>query len=382
MHFIKVLNALFDDRYGGPQRRVINVGKSLMAKGIETVLLLPSRDGNAFLIAEKSGLKAIGIPFHRMPKLKKLLEVFSWILTLPKDILLISKVIKSQDISVVHVNGAFFLAPALAAKITRRPLIWHLNDTIVASRLAKLFGVIVKWWADEVIVAAEAVASHYGVSRHSYTVIYAPVDVNLIRPEPEKQGAVKGPMRVGLIANWNPLKGLEVFIQAAAVIKEQMAKDIEFVIAGSRLSSHADYAASIDRTIHQHGLDDSVQTLGFVHDVVQFLHSLDVLVLSSWSEACPMSVLEGMAAGLPVVATDVGGVRELLRPDYNDQAGYVVPAGESLQLAERVLELLKDQQLRHRMGACGRKAAEQRFSLQACTTAHLNVYRSALGRGK
>jgi len=375
---IRILNALFEDRYGGPQKRVIDVGAGLLSLEVETTLLLPMGDGNAAAIAEEKGLNVVRVHFNRMPKPRQILKVVRWLLLLPRDIYLIAKVIKRNRIDVVHVNGAFFLAPALAAKVSGRALVWHLNDTLVPPRLARVLGLIVKWMADEVVVAAEAVARHYRLGRGPYRVIYAPVDVMRIRKKATHMKNV-GEQRVGLIGNWNPLKGLEVFVEAAAIVSSRSEGGVYFAIAGSKLQSHADYAANVEQMIQDKGLYDRVQCNGFVEDMAFFLQRLDVLVLASWSEACPMAVLEAMAAGVPVVATDVGGVKELLKPGTAEAAGFVVEPGNALQMADRVLELLYDQQLCENMGRCGREAAVQFFSMESCQQMHMGAYKRVMG---
>lgn len=372
---IRVLNTLFEDRYGGPQKRVIDVGAELLKQGVETLLLLPEGLGSAAEIAEANGLKVVRVAFNRMPKPKDVWKVLRWLLLLPRDVYLILRVIRINGIDLVHVNGAFFLAPALATKLSGRALVWHLNDTIVAPRLARVLGTIVKWMADEVVVAAEAVARHYCIGRGHYRVIYAPVDVvGICRKLSYKQ--TRAEKRIGLVGNWNPLKGLDIFVEAASIVASRSNVRVEFAIAGSKLQSHAEYEAKIEQLILEKGLQDRIHYSGFVEDIASFLQGLDVLVLSSWSEACPMAVLEGMAAGVPIVATDVGGVRELLSPDTAEAAGFVVRPGDASGLAKHMLELLDDWKLCEKMGGFGRKTTEALFSKEACVASHLKLYQS------
>lgn len=89
----------------------------------------------------------------------------------------------------------------------------------------------------------------------------------------------------------------------------------------------------------------------------------------------PMSVLEAMAAGLPVVASDVGGVHEVV----DDAAtGFLVPPGDAAALAERIERLLRDDGLRAAAGAAGRRRVEERFSLPGWRASHLELYESLL----
>ena len=102
--------------------------------------------------------------------------------------------------------------------------------------------------------------------------------------------------------------------------------------------------------------------------------TLDVLVLSSRSEACPVVVLEAMALGLPVVAFDVGGVREQLRPDDSRPGGIICPPGDVAALAQGVLAILHDDMLAKKLGAAAKEIVEETFSLDSVAARHLEMY--------
>jgi glycosyltransferase involved in cell wall biosynthesis len=123
------------------------------------------------------------------------------------------------------------------------------------------------------------------------------------------------------------------------------------------------------------GLANAVRLLGERRDVPELLAGSDVFVLSSASEGLPLSVEEAMAAGLPVVASAVGGVPELV---VDGETGYLVPPGEAGRLAEALRSLLEDPSLRRRMGRSGRARAEALFDLNAFRRAHVELYRRQL----
>ena len=119
------------------------------------------------------------------------------------------------------------------------------------------------------------------------------------------------------------------------------------------------------------GVEDAVGFEGERHDVPEILASSHIFVLSSRSEALPVSILEAMAAGLPVVATRVGGVPELV---VDGETGLLVPAGDTRALAAALQRLVDDPDLRVRLGAAGRARVEEHFRLDSFLEAHRNLY--------
>src|SRR5205823_13173952 len=116
---------------------------------------------------------------------------------------------------------------------------------------------------------------------------------------------------------------------------------------------------------------ERAELVGARRDVPELLAAADLFVLSSRSEGLPISVLEAMAAGLPVVATNVGGMPEVV---VNGETGFLVPPAEPRALAEAVGRLLLDPELRQRFGAAGRRRAERRFDVARFHRAHVRLY--------
>ncbi len=127
--------------------------------------------------------------------------------------------------------------------------------------------------------------------------------------------------------------------------------------------------------IGQLGLGGSVELAGEVDDVRPRLERADVFALSSRSEGMPLSVLEAMAAGLPVVASDVGGVHEVVA---DGATGRLVPPGDAAALGAALAGLVADAGERKRLGAAGRERVLERFALPPWRERHLELYRRLL----
>jgi len=373
---------LFDDRFGGPPKRVYQVAQGLNAKGIATVCCYPQGDGNAPGLAQPYGVAARRLDFERIPPLRKPLRVLGWLARLPRDIGRFRAFYRRERPDVVHVNGAVFIAAGIAARLERYPLLWHLNDVSVPWPLCRALGWVVRRCATRVAASVHAVASHYGVREGRYSLLYAPVDVTRFSPRsPIASANASGrKLRIGTIANWNRGKGITDFVEVAAILKRSMGDRVEFVVAGARLATQRDYAARVDAAIAAHGLEACMHELGFVEDVAPVVATLDIVVLCSYAEAGPMVLMEAMAGGLPVVAYAAGGVRELVDAIPGCPAGYVVPIGDVGAVAQRVQQLCGDPEARSRMGAAGRAAVEARFTLERAIVAHEQIYFSLVGR--
>jgi glycosyltransferase involved in cell wall biosynthesis len=133
----------------------------------------------------------------------------------------------------------------------------------------------------------------------------------------------------------------------------------------------------LETEIRRLGLERAVLLAGDRSDVADLLAGADVFVLSSTSEGLPLSILEAMAAALPVVASSVGGVPEAVK---DGDTGLLVPPRDPVRLAAALERLLADPALRRRLGANGRERVREHFGLEAFQQAHVAVYRGELAR--
>ena len=125
------------------------------------------------------------------------------------------------------------------------------------------------------------------------------------------------------------------------------------------------------------GLQEHIHFSGEVHDVPARLAQSSLFVLVSRWEGLPRSIIEAMRAGLPVVASDVGGVRELVEDGVT---GYLVPSGDVALLRQWLQELIESPTLRTQMGQAGRRRFEEQFQFEAMFQKTLGVYEEVLGQ--
>jgi glycosyltransferase involved in cell wall biosynthesis len=144
-----------------------------------------------------------------------------------------------------------------------------------------------------------------------------------------------------------------------------------------RIAGDGPDRAAVEAEVDRLGLGGAVELLGTRNDVPALLAGADVFVLASDSEGLPMSVLEAMAAGLPVVASAVGGVPELVR---DGETGFLVPPRDSAALAGALERTVSDPALRDRLGEAARRRVEREFSFERFEREHLELYRNRARR--
>lgn len=178
-------------------------------------------------------------------------------------------------------------------------------------------------------------------------------------------------VRVVAVSRFDRVKGLDVLIDAVALLDRSALPAFEVVIFGDGAER-----ATIESQIDRLGVGDLVTLAGWADDVRQQLVDFDVFVLPSRLEGLPMSLLEAMHAGIAVIATDVGSVREVLD---TDEVGTVVAPGDPDALAAAITSLITDEERRSNVAAAGRARALDRYTSAANVAAYQAVYDRIMG---
>jgi glycosyltransferase involved in cell wall biosynthesis len=181
----------------------------------------------------------------------------------------------------------------------------------------------------------------------------------------------RAPRRVIVVANLRPEKGHDVLLRAAAQVVQKFP-DARFDIVGG-----GPLAAALETLTSELGLRRHVAFHGHCEDVASRLAAADLCVVPSWSEAFPNAVLEAMAAGLPVIASAVGGVLEIVR---DDETGLLVRPGDVDMLATRICRVMADAVLARSLGAAGRAQVGTAYSFDRMAAEFEAVYSHQLAR--
>lgn len=263
----------------------------------------------------------------------------------------------ANDIDVVHTHSSKAgILGRLAAHLAGVPFVvhtvhgWSFNDTQSRTRRRAYVEMerLAAGFTNRIVVVSSRNREKglsMGIGRPDrYEVVHSGIDVDAFRqPETDRRAVRRslgyGPDQVvvGTVACLKPQKAPLDFVRAAA---EAYSRDerLRFFIAGD-----GPLRPAVEAEITRLGLGGIVQLLGWRRDVVDLYHAMDVFLLTSIFEGLPRSVLQAMAAGVPVVATDVDGTPEVVR---NRQTGLLIPPARPEAAARALLEVVRDAELR------------------------------------
>ncbi|MGY9006706.1 MAG: glycosyltransferase family 4 protein [Alphaproteobacteria bacterium] len=196
------------------------------------------------------------------------------------------------------------------------------------------------------------------------------VDLDRFHPAPEPTGTV----RVTLVARMIREKGIDDMIEAARILKDRNI-DISVTLAGD---PDPENPSSIPpEQLEKWRSKGIIEYLGHVDDVAKLWAESHIAVLPSYyGEGIPLSLIEAAAAGLPMIAVDGPGLREVV---IHDKTGLLIPARNANALADAITTLARDGDLRKRMGDAARQHAAKTFGREAIAVKTLGVYRTLMG---
>jgi len=274
-------------------------------------------------------------------------------------------------------NWGTLLEGALAAKLAGVPVVIHAERGTMDGRRRNLFVQrrLLKV-VDQVLSASEALrqrlAASTGFPYQKIKPIPNGVDVNLFSPRPtEKQrirrhlGLELTPIYIGTVANLRPVKNHALLLRVGSRLC-QSQEQVRFVFAGD-----GPLKAQLVALAEKLGISAKVQFLGARADIPEVLNALDVFVLPSLSEGMPNAVLEAMACGIPVVATCVGGVPELIE---DGNTGLLFPSEDEGRLEAILGNLLRCDTQRRALGEKGRQRVLECFRLERMVNEYQDLY--------
>ena len=382
---LRVLNVIAEDRVGGPQLRILKMSKALRSRGVETVVAIPQGTGGFGDLLSESG-----VPYHRVPGLRRLrasvnpLSHLGWLAHLGGSIRGLMRIIREESICIVHQNDVTHIQGAIAGRLAGLGVVWHING-MPYPLVWKSFKPLLYTIPNVVVASSQAMGREYfgtngAFLSRDFEVLYPPIEAcdqttshsrGRIRDE---LGIPESSPLITTVGNLYPTKGHVYFVRAAAAVRERFP-EARFLVVGQAFEGRTSYAEDLYDEVRRLGLGESLSFTGFRADVPDILQATDILVQPTLSESFGMAVAEGLAAGLPVVATAVGGVQEII---LDGETGLLVPPRDPEAIASKVVSLLEQPDFAASLASRGRQRVKDLFSPERCAEEHERVYRQAL----
>jgi glycosyltransferase involved in cell wall biosynthesis len=375
--------------YSGPQNQALRLKAALAARGWETVVALPDEPGNAADRLRAAGVDVVQLPLHRLRATLDPRAHIGLALAFRREVEHLERLVRERHIDLVVLGGLVNVQGAFAARRAGVPVVWQILDSRPPRLLRCLSMSVVRRFADAVMFTGERLIAQHGGRgrlRMPVHVYYPPVDTERFCLAPARRvdarrqlGLADDLLVVGTVANLNPQKGIEHFIRAAAEVHRACPASA-FLVVGARYATHRRYARMIDAEARRSGIaPERLLFVGPRADVEHCYAAMDVKLITSVarSEGVATTALEAMACGLPVVATDVGALREVVEDGVT---GFVVPPEDPQAIAAAALRLWRDARLRARMAAEARRRTVERYRVEVCADVHVRAFESALQR--
>jgi glycosyltransferase involved in cell wall biosynthesis len=202
------------------------------------------------------------------------------------------------------------------------------------------------------------------------------VDLELFRPRSEREPVGDGSPVIGIVGRLVVEKGYREFFEMARRVA-RVRPDARFLVVGDCLPSDRHrLKETLHRWVRQAGLEERFVFTGHTNQVARYLRQMDVFTLPSYREGLPVSILEAMATGLPVVASDIRGCREAV---VAGETGLLVPPKDAAALTQAVLALLANPELARRMGEAGRRRALALYDRRVAQRRYVAAIEAMLG---
>jgi glycosyltransferase involved in cell wall biosynthesis len=277
-------------------------------------------------------------------------------------ILRLAKFIRRHPLDVVHTNSLKAdIIGGIAARLAGVPVLWHVRDRIdedyLPPRVVKVFRWLCRWLPTYLIANSQATLDTLKLTRRNSAVVHDGFPGDL-----ESRSTFTSDIPViGLVGRITEWKGQHIFIEAAATVRRKFPQ-VRFQIIGSAMFGEAAYETRLREMVRELGLEDCTEFSGFRADVQELIERLTILVhASTTGEPFGQVVIEGMAAGKPVVATNGGGIPEIV---VDGVTGMLVPMGEASPMAEAIVRLLADPASAEAMGRAGRQRVASHFTIR------------------
>ncbi|MBE9214511.1 glycosyltransferase [Plectonema cf. radiosum LEGE 06105] len=366
----KILYPIIDGQVTGGNIVCLHLIEAALNQGWDVLVNSPSEGRFCDILREKK-VKVYHLDTTRS---------FNWLSAVK-----MAQLINKEDVSLVHAHAPFAgsIISALSGKLAGVPVIIHahLQDSLSSNYFIRSYQNLMNYWTNRNCCDAIIAVSHQvkdaliteGFDSRKFHVVHNGTHVNHQQINTDICNELNIPEDIPVVIHVGRLcksKGQHLLLQAAANL-HQLGQETVYLIVGKDLEQDGAYLTYLKDMAQKLGINNLVYFLGHRADIPQLLALSDLLVLPSYTEGLPLVILEAMAAGLPVIATPVGGIPEVV---IHQETGLLVPIEDVPALADAMLKLLQNPHVRNEMGNKGLEMVNKDFSVEKMCREVFDIY--------
>ncbi len=364
---MKVLQVSTHVNMGGIGNYILSLSKALKGKSVSSIVA--SSGGDLEAEFKRHGIELMWLD------IKTKSEISPKVL---KSIIQLCRIINNEDVDVLHAHTRVSQVVCFfASRITGVPYVTTCHG-FFKKRLRKIFDT----WGSMAIAISDAVKTHLkedlGVNEKRIKLVYSGVDVdafskecsiNEINKMKESLGLKGGPI-VGTIGRLSPVKGQRFLLEAmVSVISE--VEDAKVIIVGDGPEEKA-----LKNLAKSLGIECAVHFFASSPGTYKFLSVMDIFAFPSKNEGLGIALLEAMASGKACIASSIGGISDIIKDGSN---GILTEVGDIDAISNAIIYLLRDPELRMKMGENARTLVKERFSLNSMADNIIQLYKKITG---
>ena len=356
-------------QWGGSTISLMRRIENLDSSKFRITVVVPE-DGPMIEKYEKVGAKVEIVSMVILLRLESLGKILKYISGFLPSVLRLYRLIKRLKVDLVHSNDSIILVGGIAAKLAGIPSITQIRDDISnPAQIVRLRNFVINYFSDRILAVANPILDNFidfGGDRSKSQVIHNGVDIKIFRPEgkdlnlkdeffiPKKSKVVTH------IARIDPNKGQDCIIDAATAVLNQVPSTYFLLVGDNNFDKFKWYKKKVIQSINERGLGDKIIFAGKKDNIEKIINISDVVILPSAYEALPGVVCEASACGKPVIASNVGGIPEMV---IDGKTGYLIPPHDVQALSSSLVSILTNEECAKKMGLEGRKYMEEKFNI-------------------
>jgi len=281
------------------------------------------------------------------------------------------KIIKQEKIDMIYTNTTVIFSGAIIAFITKKLHIWHIREIIPENPYLHFF--LPDRWifnfilrsSNKIIANSKATAEQFQNDKldGKIRIIYNAVDIEKFKihhPFPYISGAKSTDWLIAVIGSLQKGKAQDDAIHAVEIAKK-VIPNIKLLIVGEGAKEYKNY---LEELVFKLNVSTNVIFMGYRDNIPQILSYCKVLLVPSCNESFGRVVIEAMAAGIPVIGSDIGGIKEIIK---NELTGYLILPKSPIEIAMKMIYLYRHTNISKKMGSAGRKLVKEKFNVNNYT---------------